>query len=149
MSFEVTVRTEITITDEYGVTVLPDSAPAWAATFTAQKKQRRIERTIQNTSAVLWDADDAGEALTAFDLLVVVADGVVDLEVTTAEDDGSQELFTARLAAGVPFVLGADDSYKGHGADDAYAGTLSVIDKLRIKEPNNVERRVKLYMFSA
>ena len=92
---------------------------------------------------VLWDpTTDSSEAASTFDFLLAVADGTLDLETTTNEGHASEELSSVRLYKGLPFMLGADDSYYGHAASNAFGGTLDVIDKLRADEPATAARKL-------
>ena len=85
------------------------------------------------TTAIIWDPTTDSGPITTFDYLIVTADNAVDLELTVNEGDAAEELSSVRVASGVLFVLGADDSYYNHSASDIYAGTLDVIDKIRVR----------------
>lgn len=107
---------------------------------------RKTRFTIQNATRIVWDAAGSGEEIGSFQLLALWSDVAVDIELTVGEGEATEELDSFRLGAGVPFVLGADDAYRNHSASDAFAGTLDVIDKIRVKEPNNVEATVHLLL---
>lgn len=103
---------------------------------------------ITSTSAILWDADTAGN-MGSFDLLIIRSDADVDLELTTKDGDVDEEMGTVRLLAGMAYMLGADDSYFDHAPSDAFAGTLATIDRIRVIESNAVEATVTLRAWKA
>lgn len=97
-----------------------------------------IAPTVTQT---LWDVINAPSGLpTAFTFLMLVTevgDPSIDIEFTVNEGNASETIFTLRLFAGVPLMLGADDSYFGTAAGgNAFASSLSVINKLRANNPD-------------
>ena len=98
---------------------------------------------------IIWDPTNwTGFQVTKFNRMILVADGVVDVEMTTNEGEvsGNEELATIRLARNIPFILGADDSYYNHSASDAFGGTLDVINKIRVDEPNSAARKITMIL---
>ena len=83
-----------------------------------------------NDEAILWNPTVDAGPITTFDYLIITADNPVDLELTTNLGDAGVEYSSVRVASGVPFILGADDSY-GTYSSDVFAGVLDVIDKIR------------------
>lgn len=133
MASKITLLTTIQITDESA------DADAVPATHRIEKELASLQnldskrRQIADAATlVLWDANDFAIPAT-FAFLALWADGQLEVELTTGEGEVTEELSSFRLAANVPFMLGADDGYRNHSASDAYAGTLDVIDKIRIK----------------
>lgn len=104
-------------------------------TYTAIKDEEWV--IVANATTIIWDptADNA-DALTDFDVLIMLSDKDLDVEFTTNEGDANEELTSFRLKAGWPMVLGADDSFYNHSASNIYGGTLDVIDKIRVDDPN-------------
>lgn len=79
----------------------------------------------------LWSAATA--PLDDFDFLYVISNrDSVYLQLTVADGHGSEENLVLPLRKDVPFLLGADDSYRGVSPDFA-AGTLDTIDKLMVQ----------------
>lgn len=95
----------------------------------------------------VWDPTNwSGYQFTAFDRLMMMSTRDLDVEMTINEGDANEELISFRLAANVPFFLGADDAYYNHSASNIYAGTLDVIDKIRIDEPNSTAGKLTMVM---
>jgi len=89
-------------------------------------------------AAATWDfwVTGAEEPLTDFDLLFIESDldGVM-VELTT--DKGAEVgtvVSTVELKAGKPLILNSDGSWANYTVDFA-AGTLDVIDQIRIHNP--------------
>ncbi len=100
-----------------------------------------------NQTRIIWDPTQVTtENVTDFDRLILISDGTLDIEMTVNEGDANEELLSFRLAKDIPFMLGADDAYSNHSASDAFAGTLDVIDKIRVDEPSGVARNLKLIL---
>lgn len=116
-------------------------------TFTYTEAAKNRVEVVNNAVAVLWDAAASG-ALADFDLLVLSSDQPVEVEMTIKQGDANEELNSFRLAKNVAFVLGADDAFYNHSADDAFAGTLDVIDLIRVKETNAVDATVTLSLYT-
>lgn len=90
-----------------------------------------------DATQVVWNPTVTGDAISDFKFLAIMADGAVDVELTTNEGDANEELATNRLTKDLPLLLGSDDSFYNHSASDAFSGTLDVIDKIRIDEPES------------
>lgn len=105
-------------------------------------ERRDLQTTVQNTSAVLYDSSVEG-ALADFDVLVLHSNQPVELELTINDGDANEELVSLTLARNVALVLGDDAARYNHSASDAFAGTLDVIDRIRVQEINNVAATVK------
>lgn len=116
-------------------------------TFTYTESAKGLVTVVNNAAATLWDAAAAG-ALGDFDLLVLSSDQPVEVEFTVGNGEGTEELSSFRLAKNVAFVLGADDAFRNHSASDAFAGTLDVIDLIRVKETNSVDATVTLSLYT-
>lgn len=98
---------------------------------------------------IIWDPTNVTtENVTKFDIAIFWSDGNLDLEKTTNEGDANEELGSIRIVSDLPYMLGADDSYYNHSASDIYAGTLDVIDKLRVDEPASAARNLKMILGS-
>ena len=113
-------------------------------TYTA--KEDKVYSIAASATETIWAPTvDSTEAVSDFDFLFMKADGDLDVEMTVNEGDVDEELNSFRLANGCSFTLGADDAYDNHSASDIYAGTLDVIDKIRVKNPSGstaVELRI-------
>lgn len=140
-----------TITITTTVTV-QDSDSGQAETLFNKSKQipytarggGRFALTADQTRTI-WDPTvEATEATTDFDFLIAFSDGTVDMELTANEGHASETISTVRLASDVPFMLGADDAYYNGG----FAGTLDVIDKLRLDEPSSAARIAWVHWFT-
>jgi hypothetical protein len=139
---------EVSVTDVKLKVLIKEGDSCWEfltdTTLTGMTEDWERGIQLQNTSAVLWDADTSGN-MGSFDLLILQSDVAVDVEFTANDGDAAEELFTVRLYPNVPLILGADDSYYGHAASDAFGGTgLDVIDRIRFDEPNNVLATVSM-----
>ena len=100
-----------------------------------------------SATVIVWDPTNwTGFEFTAFDRLVMFSTKDLELEMTINEGDANEELNSFRLIADLPFILGADDAYYNHSASDAFAGTLDIIDKIRVKEINGVAAKLTLIM---
>ena len=96
---------------------------------------------------IIWDPTvEATERMASFDFLALISDGILDVEFTANEAAATEELDTKRLIDAIPLMLGADDSFYGHTASNAFGGTLDVIDKIRVKEPAAAARRLIIIM---
>jgi hypothetical protein len=96
---------------------------------------------------IIWDPTNwTGMQISAFDRMILFADSDIDVELTVNEGDANEELSSFRIIKDIPFVLGADDAYYNHSASDAFAGSLDVIDKIRVDEPNSAATKVTLIL---
>lgn len=106
-----------------------------------------------NQTMTIWDPTLSGavDSPADFDLLILIADGALDVEFITNEGDSSGAPNSVRLAANIPLILGADDSYdngeRAQGASAAITFTpanIDVIDKIRVDEPAGAARTLKM-----
>jgi hypothetical protein len=142
-----TLRFELTLDDTDADTENTDPVVVLDKSITGITDIQPPKRfTIQNTTRTVWDASASGEEIGSFQLLVMWTNVAVEVEMTIGEGEGTEELNSFRLAPNTPFVLTADDAYRNHSASDAFAGTLDVIDKIRVKEANNVAATVYLLL---
>ena len=145
MAGTVTITTTITVTDDDSGQSETLFNKSKQIAFTA-RGGGRYALTADQTRTI-WDPTvEATEATTDFDFLVAFSDGIVDMEFTTNEADANENLSTRRLVADVPYMLGADDAYAG--ATPGFAGTLDVIDKIRLDEPSSAARIAWVYWFT-
>ena len=109
-------------------------------------EERDYAITADQTRAI-WDPTNVTtEVMTTFGFLLMWADGNVDVEFTINEGDVNEELVSIRLVKDIPFMLGADDAFFNHSASNVWGGTIDVIDKIRVKEPGSVARKLKVIM---
>ena len=142
MSASVRVETIIKFTDLFGnVHKLPFTAnPETAATGVDARYY-----TIADAAQVfVWDPLAATlENTASFGFLAVVSDGAVDVEFICDDNAGvGKNVWTHRVTASLPFMLGADDSYANPGADDAFSGTIDLIERITIKNSSGASRVV-------
>ena len=128
-----TYNSKVAITDDQGSTDVVSTQKSF--TFTA-KEDKQFSIAANATEVIYNPTIDSSEATTDFDFMYLLSDGDLDVELTINEGDANEELISFRLAADVPFTLGADDAYSNHSASNAFGGTLDVIDKIRVDEPN-------------
>ena len=86
-----------------------------------------------------WDAwgFTTEQPISDFDLLWIMSDkSGLYVELTTDANNGvGDEIYTVPLAANIPLILSADDSYANYTADFA-GGTADVIDRIRVRNPS-------------
>ena len=124
----------IKLTSRYEVVVngviysLGSSEPV-SISVAGQNFQQRMA-CAQNTTVTLLDTT---ADLADFDFLFIVSDQDVYLELVT-DDDASigERSYTVLLAAGVPFVLGSDNSYANYTVNFG-GGTIDVITTIRAR----------------
>lgn len=87
-----------------------------------------------DTITVFDPTNDNLNPILDFDFLYIYAKtGNVDVEFTCNEGNANEALSVVRVVAGVPLVLGADDSIYGTAANQGLTGgSADVIDKIRI-----------------
>ena len=109
---------------------------------------RDVEYVIAASSTVIvWNpTNDNADSVTDFDVMILLADKDLRIELTTNEGDANEELSSLTLTAGVPMMFGSDNSYYNHSASDVYAGTLDVIDKIRVKELAAVASNLRIIL---
>lgn len=147
MASVLTIRTEITVTD---ADVDTDSTPP---TFVVEKTVSSIDEDAVRKGSVatatirtVWDPAAAGEHVTSFRGLVFWTDGTLELELTTANGDADEALYVVTVAAGVPFMLGADESRNNY-TTNAFAGDVDVIDLLRINNTSGATVKYWLALY--
>ncbi len=134
------------ITDERGVT----KTIAIPTTLSSRSKPEERDYTIAaDATQLCWDPTAvATENPSSFSFLLIWSDGNVDVEFVT--DDGGDVgkiIWSQRVVKDVPLILGADDSYAAAApGDDIFAGTLDVIERIRIKDASSAERKVKVIL---
>lgn len=116
-------------------------------TFSNLTAEDRYVEVVNNAAVTLWDPTVAGVGIANFDLALVFTDVEVELEFTCNEGDADEELVSLTLAANTCLVLGNDASRYAY-TTDAFAGTLDVIDKIRVKELNSTNATVQLRLYS-
>jgi hypothetical protein len=100
------------------------------------------------TTVVVWNPTVTGHPMADFDRLILMSDKALEVELTIGEGEATEELISFRLTPNIPFILGADDAYRNHSASDVFAGTLDVIEKIRVKEINQVAAKLTVIMGS-
>lgn len=134
MAATITLKTTITISDADLDTdsVAPQYVIEKSITnLTSLMAPKRLR--INNATQTIWSSTATGEQITTFQFLAIWASGEIELELTCNDGDAAEAIFTVKLAANVPFLLGSDDSRYNTGA---LTGTADVIDLIRIKEGN-------------
>ena len=116
-------------------------------TFSGLTAEDRYVEVVNNSAVTLWDPTVAGVGIADFDLLLLFTDVEVEIEFTCKEGDADEELVSLTLAANTCLTLGSDDSRYTY-TTDAFAGTLDVLDKLRVKELNSVNATVQARFYS-
>lgn len=125
-----TLNVKVVIIDDQGETDIP--MPEKSVTFTAKEDKKFVISAA--STQIIWNPTiDSSEATTDFDFLILFPDGDLELETTTNEGDVNEELNIDIIADGFPYILGSDASRSNHSVNDAFAGTLDVKDKLRVK----------------
>jgi len=73
-----------------------------------------------------------------FSVLAMIADGDLDVELTSNTGNASPGYSSFRLAPNTPFVLTTNAAYYNYASttDAAFGGTLDVIDSIRVAEPS-------------
>ncbi len=86
---------------------------------------------------IIWDPTvGATENVADFDRMILIADGILDIELTIFEGDANEELNSFRLVKDIPFMLGADDAWSNHSASDC----------VHIGRPNKAHDRLLHYL---
>lgn len=114
---------------------------SWAKNVSANNAEPLTVQVANGATAVLWDPTGDGlDKLADADFILIYSDQDVWIEFT-ADEDGADHTFVMELAAGVPFILGSDDSLKSP-AD--LSGSADVIDKIRVKNDSGSAANVRL-----
>lgn len=141
---QIRVETTITVTNDDGTETVIQKDKTFSSLTDIDVRQYTLAK---DATQILWDpVNESTENMASFGLLIAIADGVLDLEFTANEGDGNEELATVRLTDALPLMLGADDAYSNHSASDAFAGTLDVVDKIRVDEPESAARVLTFIM---
>jgi hypothetical protein len=102
-----------------------------------------------STTKIIWDPTTWTDYnITDFDYLALISNTELYVELTVNEGESTEEMSTFQLSKDLPFMLGSDDAYYNHSASDAFAGTLDVIDKIRVKEVNGNNATVHMILFT-
>lgn len=131
MATTITLSTRITITD--GDQDTDQTVPTFAidktiSSLTAYEVKRRV---VNNATITLWSSSAVGEPLTAFSFFAIWCDtGEVEVELTCNDGDAAEAIFTVKVTADCPLILGSDDSRYNTGA---LTGSADVIDLIRVK----------------
>jgi hypothetical protein len=139
----IALRTEITITDTDAPATETAPTHVIQKTITGAETLSPKRVQLQNEEKTLWSAAGAGEPATAFQLMVIETDVVVDVELTCAEGDSDENRFSVRIQPGFPLILGDDTSTERESGGDAFDGTSGDITLVRVKERNNVLATVR------
>jgi len=118
-------------------------------TITSLTKLERRQWVISTaTTQNIWDPlAEATESMSDFDFFCIWADGTVYLEDVVDDGDEVGKVVSSKpIIANVPFMLGADDAYADVGADDAFSGTLDLIERWRISNVSGADRTVYVIM---
>lgn len=148
----VRVETVIKYTDLSGT---PVSLPYICSTIPALLAGDKRDYTLATaTKRMIWDPNtEATENPPNFDFLAIVADGSgVDVEFQTDADNSTtfKATSTIRLFAGLPLMLGADDSYVGGTTSDKFAtGTLDLIQRIALQNNSGATRHITVFLLSA
>jgi hypothetical protein len=137
---------KIQITDERGQT---RDVPLFDSYSAGTKIVEKTFALTADTTATIWHPTSwTGYDPSTFDYLVLLSDGDLDVELVAGANATSFALNSMRLKANTPFILGADDAYadRDSDTDSAYGGTLTTIDKIRVKEPNSAAVNLRLIM---
>jgi len=116
-------------------------------TFSNLAAEDRYQVVVNNAASTLWDPTVAGVGIGNFDLAILFSDVEVEVELTCNEGDANEEISHFTLAANTCVVLGSDTARYNY-TTDAFAGTLDVIDKIRVKEVNSVDATVELRLYT-
>lgn len=131
----ITVSTQITIEDDDS---LRRTYPFGRTVTGLTAFQGPQKLTIAaNATLTIYDATEASEHVDPWTFLFLEASGILDVEFTTNEGHGDEELATVRLVQGIPLVLGSNVSYYDHSTNNAFGGTADVIDKIKVDEPSS------------
>jgi hypothetical protein len=102
-----------------------------------------------STTTIIWDPVNwTNYPITDFDFMTIVPTVDLDMELTCNEGDANEELFTIPLAKNLPVHFASNRSYYNHSASDAFAGTLDVIDKIRVQEGNGTAGKLFIILFT-
>lgn len=124
-----------------------DAKTVATRTFTGLTLEDRYSEIVNNSAVTLWNPTVSGVGIPNFALCLIYTDVEVEIEFTCNEGDSDEELVSLTIAANTCLVLGADDSRYTY-TTDAFAGTLDVLDKLRVKENNSVNATVTVEFYA-
>lgn len=144
MAATLTLSVRLTVTD--GDHDDDSTAPVFAvdktvSSLTAYETKRRV---LNNATATMWSSSAVGEPLTAFSFMALWVDtGEVEVELTCNDGDANEAIFTVKVTADCPLILGSDDSRYNTGA---LTGTADVIDLIRVKNSVAADYVVTLFL---
>lgn len=146
MAVSVKVQTKIIVTDNDGTehTFGPYVRSISSLTEWVTREYSIGDTTTQNA----WDPTAVDtEVMSSFSFMAAIADG--DVFLGQHIDDGGEVgkiAFSQQLSQDIPLMLGADDAYANAGADDAFAGTEDVIDRLYFRNESGATRIARLIL---
>lgn len=105
----------------------------WTKSFASLTEISRHSYSLANNGTItIYNAAGTSPVeLANWDFLLIVADQNIDVEFTNKPSSGDTEYSVVQAFAGVPLILGSDDTY-GNYSTDVFAGTGGVIDKIRL-----------------
>jgi hypothetical protein len=144
MSNTIKINTTLTIIDQWGGERVIKGNNGTGVSITSDEMQE-LGYQLNNTTETVYDAAASG-SWSDFDGLYIEADATVDVELT-CNDGASEQLFVVRLLANQPFMLGSDVSFHTAVGGSLFAGTVDVIDLIRIIELNSTAANVRVIMW--
>lgn len=120
-------------------------SPSTPPTISLSHLDEQTRTLADTTTIVLWDPTLSAvpSEPTTMDFFYCLTSVACVLELTCNEDDANDRVFAVPIAANIPFILGADESYYNFTASgDAYAGLVDVIDKIRLRNQSGASGTV-------
>ncbi len=146
MAYKILIDCSIELQDETAADTNSVIKYRQTKTITSLDEKWEYAYKFNNETKVVWDPTTTGQEPTSFDFLCILTDSEIEVEMTTNEGDGNEELMTFKVSANIPFMLGADDSWYNHSASNAWGGTEDVIDRIRIREFDSNDANVRLIL---
>jgi len=143
-SASVLIKTTLTIGDPWGGARVIKANNGSGVTITANEVTERGYQ-LNDSTVTVYDAAASG-SWSDFDGMYFEADTTVDLELC-CNDGASEALFVVRLLADQPFMLGSDVSFHTSVGGSMFAGTVDVIDLIRLIELNATNAHVRVVMW--
>jgi hypothetical protein len=117
-------------------------------TTIAEVKDKEIS-IAASTIVTIWDTSAASENIKTLTFCLIKNTGTNTIEVELVVDDDDsigEEINTVVIPTKGHYILMSGASYANHSAGDAFAGTLDLIERIRIKEPNGVNANVNFIL---
>jgi hypothetical protein len=117
-------------------------------TTITEVKDKEISITASSIITI-WDTSSSSENIKTLTFCLIKNTGPNTIEVEFTVDDGDdvgEEFNTVVIPSKGSHVLMSGSSYANHNAGDAFAGTLDLIEKIRIKEPNGVNANINFIL---